>query len=762
MAAKYHAATTYSHPPGLLQATANACCYSRSAHSALNPPFTGAASRAAPDLLLLGRPLRRPDFGAIMKLKILASAISITLPLSVFAGPGHPEHRQAIEEIIVSASPLQKNHSENTRPASVLSGDALRQQAAATLGETLKGQLGVSSASFGPGVGTPVIRGQQGNRVKVMQDNLDTLDAASASADHANATEALLAERIEVLRGPQTLRYGSGAIGGVINVIDNRIPNQVPSELGGAIEVRHNSVNQETASVFKLDGGSGQLAWHLDGLHRNSDNVDIPGFANPHGEEHPDETTYGFIDNTDASSKSLTGGFSWVGEDRFIGLSISRLENNYGIPAGAHGHEEEDEHHDEDEHDEDEHEGEEDHHEEVVRIDMVQNRYDLKGEWQNPSNTIDKALLRMGYVDYQHKELEGSEVGTVFSSQAFEGRLELVHRSFFNNQLNGAIGFQFSDKDFAAVGAEAFIPASQSNSYGIFIIEEWQQDNWSLEGGLRLERQSIDPQSNNISTDHNTHSISLAGQYRISEQQRLNLVVSRTQRAPSVEELYADGVHVATSSYERGNANLKAETSHNIELGYNYHMPLGESVLELDINVFYNDIADFIYRRNTDQTLEDAALFQYSAEDATFKGMEAQLTLPIANINGHQWDVQLFADAVRAELVDGQDVPRIPAKRIGAKLDYHGQWFNQPLDAQLRLVRAAKQSHPGFNEETTAGYTRLEAQLNYRIDLQASELLLFMRGNNLLDKDIRNASSFLREIAPEAGRSISVGARYSF
>jgi len=184
--------------------------------------------------------------------------------------------------------------------------------------------------------------------------------------------------------------------------------------------------------------------------------------------------------------------------------------------------------------------------------------------------------------------------------------------------------------------------------------------------------------------------------------------------------------------------------------------------VELDINVFYNDIADFIYRRNTDQTLEDTALYQYSAEDATFKGMEAQLTLPIANINGHQWDVQLFADAVRAELVNGQDVPRIPAKRLGVKFDYHGQWFDQPLDAQLRLVRAAKQNHAGFNEEETEGYTRLEAQVNYRLDLNQGDLLLFMRGNNLLDKDIRNSSSFLREIAPEAGRSISVGARYSF
>lgn len=681
-----------------------------------------------------------------MKVNILASAIALTLPsLNTLAAPGHPEHQQAIEEIIVSASPLQKNHSENTRPASVLSGDALRQQAAATLGETLKGQLGVASASFGPGVGTPVIRGQQGNRVKVMQDNLDSLDAANASADHANATEALLAERIEVLRGPQTLRYGSGAIGGVINVIDNRIPNSVPEQLNGALEVRHNTVNQETSTVFKLDGGSGQIAWHLDGLYRNSDDVEIPGFADPHGAEHPDETTYGYIDNTDASSKSVTSGLSWVGDDHFIGFSISRLENNYGIPAGAHVHEE-------DEHEE----------AETVRIDMVQTRYDIKGEFTQPLAGIDKALLRMGYVDYQHKELEGSAVGTVFDSSAFEGRLELVHQALFNNSVQGAIGVQLSDKDFSAVGDEAFIPASQSNNYGIFIIEEWQQGDWSLEGGLRLERQSIDPDGANASRDHNTSSVSLASQYRLNERQRINLVLSKAQRAPSIEELYADGVHVATSSYERGNINLKAETSRNFELGYNYHIPMGESVFELDINIFYNDIADFIYRRNTGQEIEHQALYQYSGEDAKFSGAEAQLTLPLANINGQQWDLQLFADRVRAKLDQGQDVPRIPPQRIGAKLDYHGQLSGNPLDAQLRVVRASKQNHAGYNEEQTEGYTRVEAQLNYRIDLNDAELLLFLRGDNLLDKDIRNASSFLREVAPEAGRSISMGARYRF
>ncbi|GAA6151223.1 TonB-dependent receptor [Pseudoteredinibacter isoporae] len=709
---------------------------------------------------------KRPLCAAIA---VASSLMIASTNLQAEAAPGisqHAEHQNTIEEVIVSASPLDKTHSDNTRPAAIMSGDQLRQAAAATLGETLKGQLGVASASFGPGVGTPVIRGQQGNRVKVMQDNLDTLDAANASSDHANAVEALLAERIEVLRGPQTLRYGSGAIGGVINVIDNRIPSSVPNEINGSVETRYNSVNEESATVFKIEGGSGNLAWHLDGLYRSSDDVDIPGYADIHGDEHPEDTSNGFIENSDSESKSVTGGLSWVGNDgSFMGFSVSRLDNEYGIPAGAHAHEDEEEHDHDEDHDEDEHghedEDEHGHGEENVRIDMEQTRYDIKGQFLKPISGIEKMTLRLGYVDYQHKELEGAEIGTVFDSEAFEGRIEMVHNRWMDGKARGAFGLQFLDKDFQAVGAEAFIPGSTTENVGVFLIEEWDFDSWLLEAGARLERTEVDAQGHST-VDFNTHSLSLAAQYRFSDQQQLNLVLSRAQRAPSVEELFSDGVHVATQSYELGNADLDEETSHNIEFGYKYHVPMGSDYIELDIGVFYNDIHDFIYRDNTGDLREEQPLFQYRQQGAEFSGVEAALTLPIYRAEGHSWDVQFFADSVRAELDSGEDVPRITPRRLGMQVDYHGELASNPFDAQLRFTHVAEQDRPGRNEETTESYKRLDAKLNYRIESGQGEWTVFVRGDNLLDEEIRNASSFLREIAPEPGRGVTLGARFSF
>lgn len=713
---------------------------------------------------------KRPLCSAIAMAGTLM-AVSTNLLAADANGKKHVEHQNTIEEVIVSASPLDKTHSDNTRPAAVISGDQLRQAAAATLGETLKGQLGVASASFGPGVGTPVIRGQQGNRVKVMQDNLDTLDAANASSDHANAVEALLAERIEVLRGPQTLRYGSGAIGGVINVIDNRIPSSVPNEINGTLETRYSSVNEESATVFKLEGGSGNLAWHLDGLYRQSDDVEIPGFADIHGDEHPEDTSYGFIDNSDSESKNITAGLSWVGDEgNFFGVSVSRLDNEYGIPAGAHGHGEEDEHEDEheddheedhDEHEDDHEEDEHGHGEEPVRIAMEQTRYDVKGQFLTPFAGIEKVTLRLGYVDYQHKELEGAEVGTVFDNEAFEGRIEMVHDRWMDGKARGAFGLQFLDKDFQAAGAEAFIPGSTTENLGVFLVEEWDIGSWLFEAGARLERTEIDAQGRD-SVDFNTHSVSLAGQYRFSEQQQLNLVLSRAQRAPSVEELFSDGIHVATQSYELGDANLSEETSHNIELGYKYHLPLGNHYVEFDLAVFHNDIDDFIYRDNSGGIREEQPLFQYRQQGAEFSGIEAAVTLPVYRENGHSWDVQLFADSVRAELDSGDDVPRITPRRLGVQLDYHGAISNNPFDAQLRFTHVGEQDRPGHNEEATQSYKRLDANLNYRIESGIGEWTVFLRGDNLLDEEIRNASSFLREVAPEPGRGLTVGARYSF
>ncbi|MBL4567980.1 MAG: TonB-dependent receptor plug domain-containing protein, partial [Porticoccus sp.] len=307
-----------------------------------------------------------------MKNTFLVALAIASLPCTVLAQElQHHKlklNKTEINEIVISASPLEENTLGINQTASVLTGGLLHKKAAATIGETLQHEPGVTNSGFGPGVGKPVIRGQGGNRVKVMQDSLGTLDASSASGDHAITTEALVAERIEILRGPATLRYGNGAIGGVVNVIDNRIPDKLPEEIQGAIEYRYNSTNDQNSTVVLVEGALtdtplGSWAWHIDGLYRDSNNIEIEGLAQrpEQGENSTDhKTTKGFIANTDTQANTVTGGLSWIGDEGFIGVSVSTMENLYGIPPGGHAHDEEPE---------------------IIRIDMEQTRVDLKAEW---------------------------------------------------------------------------------------------------------------------------------------------------------------------------------------------------------------------------------------------------------------------------------------------------------------------------------------------------------------------------------------------
>ncbi|MYM63618.1 TonB-dependent receptor [Pseudomaricurvus sp. HS19] len=677
----------------------------------------------------------------MLRLTPLAAALCLGSGLSVAASDSHnPGHK--LEEVIVSASPIHGSHSDNARPIAVLSGDELRNQASATLADTLQGQTGVSNASFGPGVGNPVIRGQSGNRVKLMQDNLDTLDASGTSADHANTTEPLLADQIEILRGPATLRFGSGAIGGVVNVIDNRIPQQAQT-FSGAVESRYSSHNDGTASVLRLDGGGdvgGQtLAWHADGLLRDSNNSEIPGYANPHDKEH---SSYGVLENSNSEASAYTLGGSWVGERGFIGLAVNRLDNDYGIPAGAH------EHHDPNA------VMPVDDHEDPVRIVVDQTRYDLKGEYATPDRLLNLWRLRVGHNRYEHREMEGAEVGTLFSNDAWEGRLEALHGS--EEQWQGAIGLQFNEREYGARGEEAFIPGnSRIRSQGLFWIGERHWQHQWIELGVRHEQQSIDPDDQRAE-HHSANSLSGGYHFSLSDVHNFSLQLSRAQRAPGLEELFADGAHVASQTYDLGNRQLQVETSHNIDAGYEWQ-PIDTSLLQhIKLNLFYNRINDFIYQANTGVTDIDSdfTIYEYRQEDAHFRGLETEALLQLSD----RWQLRLFGDAVRARLQDGGDVPRLPPYRVGAQLRFETALFF----GDLQFIHADDQDHPGVDEEATDGYQRLDASLNWPLPLGGQEALLFVRGSNLLDEDIRHSTSQLREVAPEPGRSFTAGVRVSF
>jgi len=682
------------------------------------------------------------------------------------------------EEQIITASPHSKSEQEIAGSVNILDGEALRREASATLGESLQNQLGVNSASFGPGVGVPVIRGQSGKRVEILQNSNTVGDVSDLSSDHAVATETLLAERIEILRGPATLRYGSGAIGGVVNVIDNRIHTTAFDGVEGAAELRHSSNNDESVFVGRLDAGLGQIGLHADAVKRDADFVEIPGYAAREFDD-PDETSFGVIENSDREADSQSVGISWIGEKLIAGFSANRLKNNYGLVPGSHGRGHEDE--PEEEHEEGhEDELEEGHEEELLtRIDMEQTQYQGMLQFVSPFSGINSLDIDLSLSNYGHKELEIEEgitsTGTRFDVQSKDLRAELIHDEF--GRWLGALGMQFTHRDFEAIGPEAFAPASETRVRSLYLIEETNLGNGTLELGLRADDQRLSYAAGNI--NHEAYNFSASYLMSIDNTNRIGLVLSHAERNPAAEELLADGEHIATGTYEIGDPNLSTESSFNAELTWAYESTDTRGV-SARASLFYSDFRDYIYQSDTELRFshdleesgaaslaacsnsladfdnseeeydESVECFLYVQEGALFRGIEAEINLPL----GEFQSLRIWGDMVRANLDQSGDVPRLPPARLGTSWEFSGERWT----ASVSLVNALDQDRPGAEQESTHGYVRVDTYVGYTMD----SLLLFVRGTNLGDEEIRNSTSFLRDQAPEPGRGITVGARYTF
>ncbi len=676
-----------------------------------------------------------------------AIAVFSILP-ALKAQAQHHDSGHDIEELIVSA-PIAKKESDTSMPVNVLSGETLRENVRSTLGDTLNSLVGVSSASFGPGVGSPVIRGQSGNRVGVLQDGLGTLDAATISQDHANSVEPLLAERIEVIRGPATLMYGNGAIGGVINIFDNRIPESVPTAIMGAAELRHNTVAAENSGVFKLDGGEGSFAWHLDGLHRKRGNVEIPGLAVNDAAAEEDNSN-GFIANSGAESQSLTAGASCIGERGFIGASINVLANNYGIPPGAPE------------------EGGAEEEEESVSIDMEQSRFNIKGGFEM-DGFFELLKTSIAFNDYEHKEIESvdgaEEVGTTFSNEGVEARALLNHRVIGN--ASGTLGIQLGDREFSAIGEESFIPTSDIRSSGLFAVESIDTGKWLYEFGLRVDNQTVVP-AGNCDKSETAWSGSGSAIWRFHDETNLLISFNHSERAPTVEELFSNIhtdscieaapeemiQHVATHRFEIGNPDLNTETAQNLELALRKHM--GTTLGELSL--FYNSISDYIFLVDTGVAVDATEVSRYLQQDATFSGIEAEITFPFEINAASHVDLTLFGDYVRADLDDGSNVPRIPPLRIGTEIAL----LQQNWSIKLRATAVDDQTRTAENETATEGYTLVNLYFDYHLPFGEQQLVAFIKGNNLLDKEIRGHASLVKDFAPEPGVGFEAGLRYQF
>ncbi len=654
-----------------------------------------------------------------------------------------------LEPVVVTA-PFQEKVSETAVPVTVLEGEELRLKMGHSIGETLKQEPGITSQSFGPGVGTPVIRGQAGPRVRVLANGIGSNDVSSISPDHATSIEPLLADRIEVLRGPATLLYGSGAIGGVVNIIDNRIPGYKPEHrVGGAVEQRYDSASSEESTALKVEGGQGPVAVHLDGFYRERNNMVIGGPAIDEAAAHVTDRTlppvlqnsYGVLPNSWGHTISGSAGASWVGDAGFAGISINRLENNYGIPPDGAGAD-------------------------ITRIDLRQNKYDFKSELSEPFAFAKSLRMRLGYTDYQHTEIPSGIAGSFFTNKTYEGRIELDHQPL--GPLHGVVGFQAISSDFAAIDkstGEAIVPRSQINNFGAFAVESFDAGPLTYQFGARVEEAGIDPQGL-PGFNYTPVSASASVLWKISEKNSVNLALTRSQRAPQVQELLAHGYHDATRSFEIGNPNLKKETSYNLDLGYRFKADWMRSEFDL----FHNWASDYIFQQRNGQFVTESGdpcpvdtvcppVVVSRQADAIFKGFEGKLIFPLMENHHGLIDLTLFGDYTRGQFVNGGDVPRMPPLRYGFQLDYAKAQFS----ANLRMSRAEAQDHPGEFDTPTPGYVLLNLSVQYQMKAyRDAQLLAFAQGNNLLNENIRNSTSYLRNFAPEPGRGAEVGIRLSY
>jgi iron complex outermembrane receptor protein len=639
-----------------------------------------------------------------------------------------------VEEVIVRAAPLARGSDELTQPTVVLRNEELLRKVQQSIGETLAGELGVSASYFGPVAGRPVIRGQGGPRVSVLEHGIGALDVSDLSPDHAVSVEPLLANAIEIIRGPSTLLYGSSATGGVVNVLDGRIAESLPeSPLAAAFELRGDTGSEERTGVARLDGRAGRIAWHLDGFNRETNDVEIPGFATDDPNARPEGEPKGRLVNSFGESQGYAVGTSYVADRGYVGASYGTYQNNYGLPGPeAGGAAEEDG--------------------PLVAagpfIELDQSRVDLRGEYRF-DGVLESVRLRAGRSDYEHVEIEPSgAIATTFENEASEMRLEAVHAPV--GGWRGAIGVQLGDRDFSARGDEAILPKTQSRSQGLFVIEEREFSAGRYEFGARLERSEHDPQGGLSAYDDGAVSVAGGVVWDFAVDYDLAVNVARSERHPAVEELYSNGPHLATGLYEIGllteaGSSVDREVSYSADVALHHH----SDRLSWEVSLFYNRIDDYIVLDVTDDIDDGLPVAVYRQMDADLYGFEAEVEVAVTD----GWNVRLFTDYVRGKTDDG-DLPRIQPMRVGAEIARAADRYSARLGATWHAEQDDVSSY------ATDAYTLVSADVIFDLfETPTSIWQLFLRGTNLLDEEARRSTSFRAAYAPLPGISLLGGVR---
>ena len=680
----------------------------------------------------------------------------------------------SVGDIIVTA-PIARSERDVLQGTSVLSGEALTRDLRPTIGETLSRLPGVSATSFGPSASRPILRGFQGERIRVLTDGIGSIDVSNTSVDHAVVIDPLLAERIEVLRGPSALLFGSSAVGGVVNVIDTRIPRTVPENgyrLSGI--ANYGSAANERSAEMAGDVAVGQhLVLHADGSYLKTDNLRIGGYALsraaraaalsqvglPQDVEPGDEpidfaasaAIRGKLPNSQSETWTAGVGASIITDTGQLGISYSHYDSFYGIPiryATQVGQEQE-----------------------APRLDLVQNRVDLRGEVETGGGFLDRIRIRAGQATYRHFELEeDGSVGTAFYNNGLEGRLELVQAR--RGVWSGASGVQYFNRQFNVVGEEAFLPRNETNQTGLFTLQQLDFGKLKAEAGARYEwtdqtaKTDLDQRFFVGKANYGAFSGSLGASYGFTDALRVGLNGSYTERAPSAEELFANGGHAGTQAYELGNPNFRLERSWGLEATLHAHTDR----VNFDASAYYNWISNFIYENQVGQGICEAAAvqygaagrgvelpcFQYSQADARYYGFEADLSANIFTIGTTRINADVLGDYVHANVVDQGPVPRIPAPRVLGGLEAQADAFT----ARAEVEHLFEQNRTAAFETATDDYTLVNASLAFSPFGRDNKTQLVLSANNIFDVNARRASSFLKDFAPLAGRDLRATLRF--
>lgn len=706
---------------------------------------------------------------ALLTISASLSALSLALAAPAYAQQSETVSAEASiqsddfhgsDDIVVTAPFVERL--DILSGTSAISGEVLAEKTRAQLGDILTSLPGVSATSFSPGASRPVLRGYQGNRVAVLTDGIGNIDASNTSADHAVTIDTLTVERIEVLRGPAVLLFGGQAVGGAVNALDKRIPRSIPDE-----DIHVDALAGYGSAARDWSGGASidmpitdRVIAHLDGSYRNSDDLRTGGYVLPpnlraevldfaaeetsegnlkeaaEARELADQS--GRIPNSAVKSWTAGGGIAFIDDNGNLGVSYSIYDTNYGIPArpgASHAHA-----------------AAETAEEAAVTIGLRQYRLDFRGELNLGEALLEKLRLRAGYADYTHTEFEGDEIGTVFNSQGIEARAELIQND--RGGWRGASGVQYQTRNFEALGAEAFVPPNKTRQYGLFTLQEYSKGNLDAEVAGRFDTVELRADTLGLTRSFNNVSAAFGLGYNIGDL-KIGANISRTGRAPAVEELFSNGPHIATQAFEIGDPDLKSERAWNGELYARYDTPGTAFSATLYTNRFDN----FIYEADTGDIKDDLPVFQYFQNDAKVWGVEFQASKRLASFGSSNLSVDGVADYTRAKISSGGgNVPRIPPLRLlgGVELT------NASFDLRGEVEWSDDQTKTAAFETPTDGFTLVNASATWRPFGRGRNIALIASANNIFDVTARRAASFTKDFVPLTGRDFRVTARVSF